>query len=98
MPNLGERLRKVREGLGLDQTAFGVALGIASRETISRWERGLGFPSANILIILRKKYGININWLISGEGDEAIFNRPEQEQDDKKDTLRAADPMVQILN
>jgi transcriptional regulator with XRE-family HTH domain len=72
MTTFGERLKKVREGLGLDQKAFGQTMGIAGRDTISRWERGLGFPSAKKLTIVRQKYRINIDWLISGEGEPFI--------------------------
>ena len=62
MRTFGERLRKVRGVLGLDQKAFGMAIGVAGRDTISRWERGLGFPSADMLSVMRQKYRINIDW------------------------------------
>jgi transcriptional regulator with XRE-family HTH domain len=92
----GERLRKVRGLLGLDQKAFGLAIGVAGRDTISRWERGLGFPSADILLILRQKYFISIDWLMTGEGKPFIEGGI-QEEDSNKSTVLHIDPVEQLL-
>jgi transcriptional regulator with XRE-family HTH domain len=98
MITFGERLKKVREGLGLDQKAFGMAIGVAGRDTISRWERGLGFPSADILIYLRQKYRIDIDWLISGEGEPFIGERIQVELPGERCKVLTTDPVVQLLN
>jgi len=98
MITFGERLKKVREGLGLDQKAFGMAIGVAGRDTISRWERGLGFPSADILIFLRQNYRINIDWLISGEGEPFIGESIQEEESAKQGKVVTIDPVVQLLN
>ena len=98
MITFGERLKKVREGLGLDQKAFGMAIGVAGRDTISRWERGLGFPSADILIFMRHNYRINIDWLISGEGEPFIEERIQEEESAKHGKVATIDPVVQILH
>ena len=66
--NIGVRLRIARESLGLDQPSFADSLGIASRDTISRWERGLAFPPADVLALLHDRFGINPGWIISGKG------------------------------
>jgi transcriptional regulator with XRE-family HTH domain len=80
MITFGARLKKVRRVLGLDQKAFGETIGVAGRDTISRWERGLGFPSADILSAMRQKYRINIDWLISGEGEAFIEGETHEEK------------------
>ena len=98
MITFGERLKKVREGLGLDQKAFGVAIGVAGRDTISRWERGLGFPSADILILLRQNYRINIDWLVSGEGETFILERIQEKESAKQGKIVAIDPVAQLLS
>ena len=98
MITFGERLKKVREGLGLDQKAFGIAIGVAGRDTISRWERGLGFPSADILIFMRQNYRINIDWLISGEGEPSIGDRTQGEEAAGRGKVVTIDPVVQLLN
>jgi transcriptional regulator with XRE-family HTH domain len=66
--SIGRGIKEARESTGLDQAAFAEALGIASRETISRWERGLNFPPSDILVKIQRKYGISIDWLITGKG------------------------------
>ena len=96
MLTFGERLRKVREVIGLDQKAFGIEIGIAGRDTISRWERGLGFPSADILTIMRQKYNINVDWLISGEGKPFIEGMI-QEKVFEKAIAFPIDPVEQLL-
>ena len=93
----GERLKKVRGVLSLDQKAFGIAIGVAGRDTISRWERGLGFPAADILAKMRQFYRINIDWLISGEGDPFIKGGIQEEEFGKPAVL-PSDPVVQLLN
>jgi transcriptional regulator with XRE-family HTH domain len=98
MITFGKRLKKVREGLGFDQKAFGMAIGVAGRDTISRWERGLGFPSADILIFIRQNYRINIDWLISGEGQPFFGERIQEEESTKQGKVAVIDPVVQLLN
>ena len=98
MVTFGERLKKVREGLALDQKTFGMAIGVAGRDTISRWERGLGFPSADILIFMRQNYRINIDWLISGEGEPFIGERIQEKGSVKQGKVAAANPVMQLLN
>lgn len=98
MMTFGERLKKVREGLRLDQKAFGMAIGVAGRDTISRWERGLGFPSADILTVMRQQYRINIDWLIGGEGQPVIGDRIQEKESAKQGKVVAIDPVLQILN
>ncbi|OGP74385.1 MAG: hypothetical protein A2Y80_01525 [Deltaproteobacteria bacterium RBG_13_58_19] len=87
----------MRNDLGLDQKAFGMAIGVAGRDTISRWERGLAFPSANILAIMRQKYRINIDWLISGEGEPFVGERIQEEETSKRKKVVGVDPVVQFL-
>ncbi len=77
MESIAERLKIIRSKLGVDQVQFGSAIGIASRSTISNWERGLAFPPADILANMRRQFGININWLVSGEGSMRVETRAE---------------------
>jgi transcriptional regulator with XRE-family HTH domain len=97
MTTFGERFKEVREALSLDQKAFGKAMGVAGRDTISRWERGLGFPSANILAVMRQKYRINIDWLISGEGEPFLDDRIQEKEPMKRKKAINIDPVVELL-
>ena len=96
MVGFGKRLRKVRGLIGLDQKAFGIGIGIAGRDTISRWERGLGFPSADTLFVMRQKYSINIDWLISGEGKLFIEGGVREGESEEPISL-PIDPVEQLL-
>jgi transcriptional regulator with XRE-family HTH domain len=97
MITFGARLKKVRRALGLDQKAFGETIGVAGRDTISRWERGLGFPSADILSAMRQKYRINIDWLISGEG-EAFIGGESHEEELMSPSVLGTDPVEYLLS
>jgi transcriptional regulator with XRE-family HTH domain len=97
MLTFGNRLKKVRRALGLDQKAFGMTVGVGGRDTISRWERGLGFPPADILIAMRQKYHINIDWLISGEG-EPFLEGESMSKISIEPALLPIDPVEQLLN
>lgn len=77
MSLIGERLKQVRESVVLDQDTFGKSIGVGGRPTISRWERGLAFPPADILAVIHEKYGINIHWLLTGIGSMNADQGPE---------------------
>mgnify|MGYP006201039049 CR=1 FL=1 len=51
------RLRKVREGLNLSQSAMAALLGV-TRVTLSCWERGRSLPSLEKAVLLEKRTGI----------------------------------------
>lgn len=80
MKKMGQRIKHVRESHGIDQDAFGVAIG-AARNTIYRWEKGLAYPPADVLFIVHEKYGINIHWLVTGEGSMKGEEIPRDRQD-----------------
>jgi len=63
----GERLRFVREKLGLSQKEFAMKLGFASYKAISRFERGERLPNAEALISLAALGPFNLHWLITGK-------------------------------
>lgn len=54
-PEVGTRLKKLRENLGLTQIAFSELVGV-TQATLSRMERGQGAISAEVI------YGILCNW------------------------------------
>lgn len=69
MSTIGQRLKMARESLGFDQASFAKALGQASRDTISRWERELNYPPSDVVSLMHEKFGIDAGWLITGEGE-----------------------------
>lgn len=66
MTTLGQRLREVRGNL--TQTQFGKTLGI-TQAVVSSMETDRTCPTLHHLILLRKVYKTDINWLITGSGD-----------------------------
>lgn len=62
------RLKEVRKALGLTQDKFSKELGV-SKPTYVRYELGEIWPNATMLSIMTIKYDINLNWLLTGEGE-----------------------------
>ena len=64
-----KRLRSVREHLGVAERAeFASKLGIPTT-TYATWERGKNEPPATAITLLMSIFGVNIIWLLTGEGE-----------------------------
>jgi transcriptional regulator with XRE-family HTH domain len=61
---VGRRVREVR-GFDLTQEAFAEQLGI-SQSQLSKYERGLILPPAEVLLRLKEKFKISVDWLLTG--------------------------------
>lgn len=84
---LAEQLKSCRESSGLSQTAVAEKLQI-SRQSISKWENGRGYPDIENLILLSDLYQVSIDELL--RENEALKERIEtnnQEINDKKEKL-----------
>ncbi|MCA1492734.1 helix-turn-helix domain-containing protein [Ensifer sp. NBAIM29] len=70
---LGARIRDVRRNLGdLEREAFATKLGI-SKNTLAYYERGERTPDVMTMAAYRERFGVNLNWIATGEGD--MFDR-----------------------
>ena len=67
----GQRLRRLREQRGLTQEQLSAELPCEPR-LISRYERGVGLPSATMLVILASTFGVSIGKILLGQ---QIFER-----------------------
>lgn len=67
---IGNRLREFREHKDLTQTVFAGFLGVSKRG-IQDNESGKNIPGGLLLLGLHRM-GLNIVWLLSGEGDMII--------------------------
>ena len=65
---LGYRLRLARENKDVDQAYLAAKIDIAAR-TLQRWEKGEQVPDSNYLMRLAKHTGVNVEWLLTGEGE-----------------------------
>jgi transcriptional regulator with XRE-family HTH domain len=66
---LGRRLRELR-GFDLTQEEFARQLGI-SQSQLSKYERGVAAPPADILFLVKRRFRVSIDWLLTGEGDRS---------------------------
>ena len=75
LPNLktlGERLRWVREGMGLSLEAFGAAIGY-DKSYLSRLESGkTANPSADFIESVCNKFMVLRDWLLAGKGQPVM--------------------------
>ena len=65
------RLKKLRELKGLSQGDMAKLLNV-SQKAISQWERGERAIPAVILKALKEHLSLNIDWLLTGEGEPFI--------------------------
>ena len=66
---IGERIKYIRGAL--TQPEFGEKLGVG-RNNVYTWESNKNTPLSETLLRIYKEYGVNINWLLSGEGEPYI--------------------------
>ena len=62
--DVGRRLRQVR-GFDLTQEAFAKQLGI-SQSQLSKYERGLILPPAEVLLRVKQEFKVSVDWLLTG--------------------------------
>jgi len=75
-PEVGRRLKTLRELLGLSQSQLAKKLGVA-QNTLSQWERGERDIPTSVLLKLHSIAGVNLHWLLTGEGEP--FVKPSDE-------------------
>ncbi len=77
---IGQRMRKIRKALGLTQEKIVEHFSIG-RANYSRIEKGEVHPGALILSVMRSKFNVSLDWLISNNGTMFLRNKEQQEQD-----------------
>lgn len=72
--DLARRLREVRRALGdPERGALALTIGL-SKTTLASYERGESEPTASALAAYQREFGVNISWLLTGEGE--MFSDP----------------------
>lgn len=66
-----ERIKAVRKALHLTQTAFGERIGVKGN-TVTGWENGLRAPSEAIINSICREFGVDEEWLRTGEGEPFV--------------------------
>lgn len=101
---IGRFIAEERKRKGYTQNILSEKLGISDK-TISKWERGNGFPEVSLLIPLCSELDITVNELLSGErvseeqyrkkAEENMVNLVKEAQENKKKIILSI--MVGIL-
>jgi len=76
---LGDRIKEVRQANNLTQQAFAISLN-TSAGYISEIEAGKKIPGSEFLISLKRVYQIDIDWLLTGEGEMKRGEKGERPQ------------------
>ena len=67
----GERLQLLRRRSGLTQEQFAEQLQV-SRQAVSKWESGKGYPEMEKLLFICRQYGVTLNDLFEQGENEPI--------------------------
>ena len=68
---MGERLKELRETLGLTLESFGEKVGVG-KSSISRLENGTNNLTEQMSLAICREFDVNETWLRSGEGEMFI--------------------------
>jgi len=76
-----DRFKQIREALGYSQDELATLLDLkknpeSTNTNISKYERGISKPSAEVFEKLSQKLKVNINWLLTGEGEMFLPDAP----------------------
>ena len=65
--SLGRRIRQLR-GFDITQAEFARRLDV-SQSQLSKYERGIVAPPANVLIRIKEQFRVSIDWLLTGDSE-----------------------------
>lgn len=66
--NIGDRLKKLRKELDLTQAAFASRIG-SVQNTVTGYESGRRNPSAPVISLICREFGVSEDWLRTGAGE-----------------------------
>lgn len=93
---LASRIKSVRGDL--PQKTFANRLSVHVN-TVQRWEAGTRLPCADDLFKIQREFGININWLLSGDGPKYLRAADVEKRPGEPDERRlpaGAPPVVRL--
>ena len=76
MSTIGSRIRTIRRRTGLTQEQFAPTINI-SRGYLAKLEADIREPSKKLIRFIAEKYGVTIEWLLTGHGSEFIGGKPD---------------------
>lgn len=105
MMTFDNKLKKLRKENGLSQEDLANQLGV-SRQSVSKWENGQGFPETDKIIMMSSLFGVSIDYLLKEDGtpeeggEEGFYVSRETAEGyliNKYQTLRAVAMGVSVL-
>lgn len=72
--SFADNLKLIRKERNISQEALAEIMGV-SRQAISKWEQGSGYPEMEKLLILSKKLKVSLDYLMLGEMEQAENNK-----------------------
>lgn len=82
MAKISERIRKLRENLGMNKNQFSVFLGLPN-VYITQYEKNKSEPANRFYKLLKDKIpNLNLDWMITGSGE--MYESPEPKKERKK--------------
>ena len=82
--SLGQRIKEFRKILKITQGDMANKLNIDT-PNISFYENGKTAPSIQTLELIRNAYNLNLDWLLSGEGDMFLDKEPKANKEQMRD-------------
>ena len=89
--SFGENLQKLRKKNQLSQEGLAEMLGV-SRQAVSTWELGEGYPEVEKLLILSKKLNVSLDSLLGEENAPIV-----PEKGNPSDTIRIISPNEGVI-
>ena len=89
--SFGENLQTLRKKNQLSQEGLAEMLGV-SRQAVSKWELGEGYPEVDKLLILSKKLNVSLDSLLGEEGTPIV-----SENCKPSDTIRIISPNEGVI-
>ena len=93
---MNQRIKKVRMKVDLTQNAFGEALGI-SRAAVQKLESGENNPSEQTIRAICEKFGVNRQWLETGDESIQPYEREPDLETEVRSLLKNEPPVKQAV-
>ena len=93
---MNQRIKKVRMKVDLTQNAFGEALGI-SRAAVQKLESGENNPSEQTIRAICEKFGVNRQWLETGDDSIQPYEREPDLETEVRSLLKNEPPVKQAV-
>jgi len=75
---MNERIKGLRKALGLNQTEFGIRIGV-KQSTIANYEKGIFTPPDRTIADICREFGVSKAWLLDGDGDMFVTRSRNEE-------------------